>query len=47
MASFKTALVKVLFVNVSEVAKPTRVSVALGRLIVRSAVGSITVNVVS
>ena len=37
----------VLFVSVSVVALPTRVSVALGKVIVLSAVGSVTVSVVS
>ena len=36
-----------MFVNVSVVALPTRVSVALGKVIVLSAVGSVTVSVVS
>ena len=40
-------LVKVLLVNVSVVALPTSVSVALGNVIVLSAVGSVTANVVS
>ena len=44
---FNTALVNVLFVSVSVVARPTNVSVAFGKVIVLSAVGSVTVNVVS
>ena len=42
-----TGFVKVLFVNVSVVSLPTRVSVAFGNDTVLSAVGSTTVNVVS
>ena len=38
---------KVLLVKVSVVALPTRVSVAFGKVIVLSAVGSVTVKVVS
>ena len=44
---FNTALVNVLFVSVSVVARPTNVSVAFGKVIVLSAVGSVTVSVVS
>ena len=43
----RVGLVKVLFVSVSVVARPTNVSVASGNVIVLSAVGSITDNVVS
>ena len=42
-----TGLVNVLFVSVSVVALPTNVSVAFGNVTVLSAVGSVTVKVVS
>ena len=42
-----TGVVKILFVKVSTVSCNTTVPVALGKVIVLSAVGSVTVNVVS
>ena len=44
---FKTGDVNVLFVNVSVLSNNETVPVAFGRVIVLSAVGSVTVNVVS